>query len=146
MTTLAEKLVNASQLLFIGVGNVLKSDDGVGVYISRRIIERPHITVLTVEVSIENYIGKIQAMEPGEIIMIDCMDLGKEPGAFRLMEINQVEDMTFNTHNISLGAWGDFFPFPAFVLGIQPLNLDFGELLSPPVLRTSRRILNLINT
>ena len=145
MTELAYKLEHAGQLLFIGVGNVLRSDDGVGVYISRRIIERPRIRVLTVEVSIENYIGKIQSMEPEEIIMIDCMDLGSEPGAFSLLEIQQLEDMTFNTHNISLGKWGEFFSSPAWVLGIQPLELGFGETLSAPVFGAANEILRLIN-
>jgi hydrogenase 3 maturation protease len=145
MADLAEKLEHASQILFIGVGNVLRKDDGVGVYISRRIVERPHIQVLTVEVSIENYIGKIQSMHPGEIIMIDCMDLGEKAGAFRLMELSQLEDMTFNTHNISLGRWRDFFPFPAWVLGIQPQDLGFGEHLSAPVQDTARMLLKTIN-
>lgn len=146
MHNLADRLEHGRQVLFIGVGNVLRSDDGVGVYICSRIVERPHIQVLNVEVSIENYIGKIQSMEPDEIIMIDCMDLGSGPGACRLMEIDQLEDMTFNTHNISLGSWKDFFPFPAWVLGIQPLELGFGEHLTPPVLRTAHTIIKHINS
>jgi len=135
----------ARDLLFIGVGNVLRSDDGVGVYISRRIILRSGIRVLTVEVSIENYIGKIQSMHPGEIILIDCMDLGEEAGSYRILDIDELEDLTFNTHNISLGRWKDFFPFPARVLGIQPMELGFGDTLSPPVLRTADNIIGLIN-
>ena len=38
-------------------------DDGVGVYISRRIKNRGNISSLTVEVSIENYIGKINSLK-----------------------------------------------------------------------------------
>jgi len=142
---LADRLALARDLLFIGVGNVLRSDDGVGVYISRRIILRSGIRVLTVEVSIENYIGKIQSMHPGEIILIDCMDLGEEAGSHRILDIDELEDLTFNTHNISLGRWKDFFPFPARVLGIQPMELGFGDTLSPPVLRTADNIIGLIN-
>lgn len=145
MPELAEILKNAGNLLFIGVGNVLKSDDGAGVVISRQIIERPGIRSLTVEVSIENYIGKINSMEPGEIVILDAMDLGAEPGTDRLVALDKVEDITFNTHNISLGRLGDFFHYPAYVLGIQPRTVVIGDELSPPVLKTVNRIIRQIN-
>ena len=103
---------STDRLLFIGVGNVLKSDDGVGVIICNQIIERSNIKSLTVEVSIENYIGKINSMNPGTIVLLDCMELGSNPGAYRLVALDQVEDITFNTHNISLGRLGDFFHYP----------------------------------
>ena len=145
MPDLAEILKNASRLLFVGVGNVLKSDDGAGVAICRQIIERPNIRALTVEVSIENYIGKINSMDPAEMVILDCMELGSEPGETRIVELNQVEDITFNTHNISLGRLGDFFHFPTYILGIQPGTVAFGDKLSSPVLNTVNRLIRQIN-
>ena len=145
MPSLAALLDNANRLLFIGVGNVLKSDDGAGVVISRQIIERPNIGALTVEVSIENYIGKINSMEPGEIVILDCMELDADPGESRIVALTDVQDVTFNTHNISLGRLVDFFHYPTYVLGIQPLTVEFGDRLSPPVLNTVNRIINQIN-
>ncbi len=58
-------------ILFVGIGNVLKSDDGAGVYISRNIRKRGNISSLTVEVSIENYIGKINSLDPDILVLID---------------------------------------------------------------------------
>lgn len=145
MPDLADLLANANHMLFIGVGNVLKSDDGAGVVISRHIVERPNIRSLTVEVSIENYIGKINSMEPGEIVILDCMELGADPGESRIVALADVEDVTFNTHNISLGRLADFFHYPTYVLGIQPQTVEFGDRLSPPVLKTVNRIINQIN-
>lgn len=145
MPELKELLDRARRLLFVGVGNVLKSDDGVGVVICRQIIERPGILSLSVEVSIENYIGKINALGPEELILIDCMELGRSPGNSQLLALDDVQDITFNTHNISLARLGDFFTFPCYVLGIQPANLDFGESLSEPVEEASRNIVKLIN-
>jgi hydrogenase 3 maturation protease len=142
---LKELLDRATRLLFIGVGNVLKRDDGVGVVISRQIKERPGILSLTVEVSIENYIGKINSMEPEEIVIIDCMELGSTPGSYRLLALQDVEDITFNTHNISLGRLGDFFQFPSYVLGIQPESLEFGDSLSQSVADAAREIVQQIN-
>jgi hydrogenase 3 maturation protease len=142
---LKELLDRASRLLFIGVGNVLKRDDGIGVLISKQIIERPGILSLTVEVSIENYIGKINSLEPDEIVIIDCMELGSPPGSYRLVSLDDVEDITFNTHNISLGRLGDFFEYPSYVLGIQPESLEFGDTLTPHVENASRKIIQQIN-
>lgn len=145
MPELIELLEQANHLLFVGVGNVLKSDDGVGVVISRQIKERPGILSLTVEVSIENYIGKINSLQPEELVLIDCMELGQAPGSKRLIALEEVEDITFNTHNISLGRLGDFFHCPSYVLGIQPESIDFGDSLTPAVKDAAKQIIQLIN-
>ena len=142
---LADILTQADRLLFVGVGNVLKSDDGVGAIISRQIIERANIQSLTVEVSIENYIGKINSMDPGAMVILDCMELGASPGTCRMVKLEDVEDLTFNTHNISLSRLGDFFKYPTYVLGIQPLSTAFGDELSPPVREAALQIINQIN-
>jgi len=142
---LAKLLERYHRLLFIGVGNLLKRDDGVGVIISQGITERQDLLTLSVEVSIENYIGKINSLKPEAIVIVDCMELGSSPGTYRLMELENVEDITFNTHNISLGKLGDFFLFPAYVLGIQPQDVSFGEELSPPVREAAQEILEKIN-
>lgn len=142
---LVDMLESANRLLFIGVGNVLKSDDGVGVIICNQIIERANITTLTVEVSIENYIGKINSLNPGTIVILDCMELGSSPGSSRLVALDDVEDITFNTHNISLGRLADFFKYPTYILGIQPQTTAFGDELSPPVLTAANRLISEIN-
>ena len=142
---LAELLTRSRRLLFIGVGNLLKGDDGVGAVISNLITERPGLLALTVEVSIENYIGKIRSLSPEEMVIIDCMELGEVPGTYRLVELGSVEDLTFNTHNISLNRLGEFFNWPTYVLGIQPQDLSLGQELSPPVRRAAGEIAGLIN-
>ena len=80
MHDLDDLLKKSQRLLFIGVGNVLKRDDGVGVIISEGIIERHGIRSLTVEVCIENYIGKINSLDPGEIIIVDCIKVSATVG------------------------------------------------------------------
>jgi len=84
-------------------------------------------SALSVETSIENYIGKINSLNPDILVLIDCVDLKSAPGKFKLLTLNQVQDQTFNTHNISLKKLTDFFSMPVFILGIQPEKIDFGE-------------------
>jgi hydrogenase maturation protease len=133
------------KILFVGIGNLLKRDDGVGVYISSKIKSRKRVSALTVEVSIENYIGKINNLNPDYLVLIDCMDLNSEAGTYKLLDISQVQDLTFNTHNISLKRLKDFFIMPVFVLGIQPEKIDFGENLSYLVKENADNLIKLIN-
>jgi len=133
------------KILFVGIGNLLKRDDGVGVYISNRIKNRDNITSLTVETSIENYIGKINSLKPDLLVLLDCMELKSDPGTFKLLELNQIQDITFNTHNISLNRLSDFFTMPVYVLGIQPEKVDFGENISYLVINIADKIINEIN-
>jgi hydrogenase 3 maturation protease len=133
------------KILFAGIGNLLKQDDGVGVYISRNIKNIGHICSLSVEVSIENYIGKINFLNPDLLILIDCVEMNSKPGTCRLFSPDIVSDLTFNTHNISLKRISEFFEMPVYILGIQPEKIDFGENISYIVMNVADQILQLIN-
>jgi hydrogenase 3 maturation protease len=133
------------KILFAGIGNVLKRDDGAGVYICNKIYQRGNISSLSVEVSIENYIGKINSLNPDILVIIDCVDIGEPPGNIRLMPVSDIKDMTFNTHNISLNRISEFFRAKVMILGIQPESVDFGENISYLVMSISNEIINLIN-
>ncbi|OFX83190.1 MAG: hypothetical protein A2W99_12800 [Bacteroidetes bacterium GWF2_33_16] len=131
--------------LFVGIGNVLKSDDGIGVYISNQINETSEIQKLTVEVSIENYIGKINSLKPDLLILVDCVDFGKQAGYCELLAVEKIKDFTINTHNISLKRVSELFEMPVLVLGIQPKKVDFGDMYTDDVLQTAEKIIKIIN-
>lgn len=144
---LKEQIGKTDQLiLFVGVGNVLHSDDGVGVYIAEKIKEREHIRVIKAEVSIENYIGKINSIQAQLLIIIDGVHFGKEPGYCRIMPVEQVLDFTTNTHNLSLKRISELFTAPVWILGIQPASVAFGENISPVIRKTADAILDIINS
>ena len=134
------------KVLFVGIGNVLKTDDGVGVYISSGIKSSSSVSSLTVEVSLENYIGKINSIDPDILVLIDCVDMKSAPGTYKLMVVNKIQDLTFNTHNISLKRISEFFKMPVFLLGIQPEKLIFGENISYLVKEEADKIINIINS
>jgi hydrogenase 3 maturation protease len=131
--------------LFVGIGNVLKTDDGAGVYISKKIKERGNILSLTVEAGIENYIGKINSINPDILILVDCVDIKMAPGSIKLLTLNQILDITFNTHNISIKRLSDFFRMKVYILGIQPEKVEFGENISYLVKTVANKIVKQIN-
>ena len=135
----------STRILFAGIGNVLKSDDGAGVYISSRIKPTGTVSSLTVEMGIENHIGKINRLKPDILILIDCVDFDKDPGYYDFLPVGEVRDFTFHTHNISLKKISELFAMPVYILGIQPENLSFGENLSVKIKEAADRIIETIN-
>lgn len=133
------------KILFVGIGNLLRHDDGAGVFISTRIRETDHIKVITPEVSIENYIGKINSVDHDILVIIDCVDMKRPPGSFDLIPVEKVSDLTFNTHNISLKKLSEFFRKEVLILAIQPETVAFGENLSYIVHEACDKIIELIN-
>jgi hydrogenase 3 maturation protease len=133
------------KVLFVGIGNLLKMDDGVGVYISSKIENKENISAINAETSIENYIGKINGLNPDILVLIDCLEMNSSPGTCKLLDICEIEDLTFNTHNISVRRLSEFFDMPVFILGIQPEKIDFGENISYLVRNVADQIIKQIN-
>jgi hydrogenase 3 maturation protease len=131
-------------ILFAGVGNVLRSDDGVGVFIVSGIEPRDHISTLLVEVSIENYINKINSISPDILIIADCLDFNREPGYADIIPVSQINEFTISSHNISLKRVSEFLKMEVHVLGIQPADLRVGEHLTPVVKKSAEKIIEII--
>jgi len=125
---------------------VLKSDDGVGVYIAERIREKDKIKALVAEVSIENYIGKINSIPHDILILVDALDFRQKPGYFSLLTPDEIMDYTPATHNISVAKLYGFFKSAVLILGIQPQSVFFGESISEPVIKQADSILSIINS
>ena len=146
MNKLQEFIGNcAENVLFAGIGNVLRSDDGAGVYICKRLKPSRHYLILVAETAIENYIGKINQSGAGMLILVDIVDFGKDPGYYDIIPAEELTDFTLHTHNISLKKISELFIMPAWILGIQPADTSFGEELTGPVRRAALHIIQLIN-
>ncbi len=133
------------RILFAGIGNPLRRDDGAGVALCHQLQPAAWREVLLVEMSIENYIGKINRMNPDLLVLVDCVNFGREPGYWDYLPVEQLTEHTFHTHHISLKTIAELFRMPVWVLGIQPLSLEFGEGLSPAVRKTTDELAMRIN-
>jgi len=83
LETILEK--QNGKILFVGVGNALKSDDGIGIYICRQLKQSDIIQTLIVESGIEKFVGKINSLQPDLLILVDCTDFHKSPGFSQLV-------------------------------------------------------------
>ena len=136
---------NKKKILFAGVGNVLRSDDGVGVFIASGIENRERISTLLVEVSIENYINKINSLTPDILIITDCLDFNREPGFTDIIPVGLTNEFTVSSHNISLKRVSEFLKMEVYVLGVQPADLKVGENLTPAVRKSAEELIRIIN-
>jgi len=135
----------SKKILFTGIGNALKSDDGIGIYICRNIEQRDNISTLIVESGIEKFVGKINSLEPDVLILVDCTDLQMKPGSWELISLEKTIDFTMNTHTISIKRISEFFKMNKFLMGIQPENVKFGETYSEIVKLSADEIVQFIN-
>lgn len=122
--------------LFIGVGNSLRSDDGVGVILAQRLKDK--INIIEAGTTPENYLNKIIGLRPREVWVIDCLDFSASPGQWRIFKAGELNSShLFFTHNFSLELFCKYLKDAAgletFILGIQPKSTRFSDHLSKEV-------------
>jgi hydrogenase 3 maturation protease len=143
--TLEILLYGERSILFVGIGNVLRSDDGTGVYIVNGLIESVKVLKISAEVSLENYISKINKLSPGILVLVDCVDFGEKPGYTNMLPAGSIFEQAMHSHHITLEKIVDFFHMEVYVLGIQPASLAVGEGLTEAVKSAGDRSIAIIN-
>jgi hydrogenase 3 maturation protease len=126
--------------VIMGVGSPLRKDDGFGPLVigELRRLGFDKYPLLDAGTTPENYTGKIAALKPDLLLIVDAADFGAEPGRTALFEPEQILLKGFSTHDLSLKTFAAYLKealprLRIVVLGVQPLAVGFGEGLSPPV-------------
>jgi hydrogenase 3 maturation protease len=126
--------------VILGVGNRLRSDDGIGSLLAERIKDKTPCIVYDAGASPENYLGKIIKDKPDNIIIIDAVDFGAKPGELNIIEGKDVETVNlFSTHNASIALTINYLQSniktDIIILAIQPKDISFGDSLSPEIVK-----------
>lgn len=132
-----------SDILVLGVGNILQRDDGVGV----RVIE--HLRSLELPAGVEVFDGGTAALDllnvvadRQKVIVVDAVQGGGEPGAIYRFAPNDVEvepHPITSLHQIGLletlamAQHLGCSPQNVVIFGIEPKVIDWGLDLSPEV-------------
>lgn len=140
-----EILKPSQDTLIITIGNSLRSDDGVGVYIGEKISNIKNYKVINAYNKPENVIDNALELKPKKVVIIDAADFNGKAGDAKIINEGLIPQVTFSTHT---------FPIPILVkilekdlsckvifLGIQTKSLDFKEELSEEVRRTADEII-----
>ncbi len=133
------------KVVIVGIGNTLKSDDGIGSLLASRTKDKIPFIVYDVGTSPENYLGKIIKDKPDNIVIIDAVDFGGTPGEFRELEGEELKTVNlFSTHNASISLTINYLQsnlkVDIIILIIQPKSLSFGDKLSPEITETLKKL------
>lgn len=150
---------NTKEKIVLGIGNSLKGDDGVGVYIAgsinaliQKIREKsgsakPNITAIDCGIAPENYTSVIRKCQPSGLLIIDAAQMGLAPGSYRIIPPRKKEAVHLSTHSIPIFTFVSYvkeFCQEVLLIGIQPKRMEFGTSVSPEVKRSADYLTSLI--
>ena len=132
----------AGNLLILGVGNLLMSDDGVGIHAVRELALDPPAGVCIADVGTD-FLSALPFMESARrVLVLDAAQGRGAPGSIYRLECDDIELRTESgsAHATSVLEARRFLPPAAAwpditVLGVEPVLLEYGLTLSEPVAR-----------
>jgi len=128
------------KVMILGVGNTLRGDDGAGPYLVKQLEGQIDATLIDCGEVPENFLGKITAIQPSSILIIDAADLGMSPGAVAIFEEDNLGGISWSTHHASLKLFIKCVKADTgcnvLVMGIQPKLTEFGSKISDEVKET----------
>jgi len=135
----------------VGVGHILRRDDGFGPWIAGAV--RPGLSGTTVRVIDaedvpENFVPVIARADCWNVVFVDAVTAEGPPGSVvfgPLADFGEVESSS--THHLALSLSGKFLEAAGkrvFLLGVVPADLGFGSGLTAAVARTATALRDLI--
>ena len=132
---LSDFLSDFEKLIVLGVGNELKSDDGVGPFIVNRLLDeniaKDNILFINAETVPENFTGKIRKENPSHVIIVDACLMGCKPGEIKIVDKEDFANIGISTHSMSLSYFVKYLEmdneFKVIFVGIEPETMDWGE-------------------
>ncbi len=124
-------------IVLVGLGNILRSDDGVGVYLIQRLAGKVNAVCLDAGIALETYLGKIVKAHPDTVLLVDAVHLGLAPGQSQVLTEDEILQNGLTTHDLSPKFFIQYLKEQTsagiYLLGVQPKRVDMGEEMSPEV-------------
>jgi hydrogenase maturation protease len=131
-------------ILVLGIGNLVMSDDGIGVRVVQRLTQSfqfpDGVTILDGGTLGLDLLPQLEGLE--RLLVVDAVDLGKAPGTLvRLSgdDVPIVLETKLSPHQMGLkdllavAMLQGFSPQEMVLWGVQPGTIEMGMELSPPV-------------
>lgn len=130
--------------VLMGVGNRLRRDDGVGAYIAEKFRCDGWISINCGQ-SPENYITKVEEIDPLLIVIVDAAKMGLKPGEYRIIPPEKIDNFALSTHNIPLSIIIRYLgEHRCKLIGIEPKSIEFGNRLSRVVKKSAEEIIKIL--
>jgi hydrogenase maturation protease len=133
----------ASRIVVVGIGNLIRTDDGLGVHALERLRCDPRapsgLTFIdggTYGIELLAYIS-----DSTHLMLLDAVDIGQPPGTLIRMENEELRGLpcAASVHQVGLADLLATLPLVSttpretVLLGVQPACTDWGTSLSPEV-------------
>lgn len=148
-----EKLRNlrGSKAVILGIGNILKGDDGVGPLVCQKLrSEKVSAEVLDAGTVPENYIQTIIKQAPQNLIIIDAIDFGASPGTISIFRPEQLSSLASSTHALSprlfINVIRRQIDIEIYVIGIQPKQTKLGQSPSAEAAEALQSLTDLLSS
>ncbi|MEJ2053133.1 MAG: hydrogenase maturation protease [Calditrichaceae bacterium] len=132
-----------NKIVFVGLGNPLRSDDAAGLVLLNRlksVVDLRKAYFIEAGTNPENYLQKILDCPASLVVFIDTAKHGGQSGEINWLPSGQIETIAISTHTFSIKMVEKYllsersFDFRYCV--IEPENMEMGEGLSESVKRS----------
>lgn len=143
------------RVVILGIGNVLMTDEGVGVHaveaLQRRYLLPDNVEVVDGGTTGMELLPDLQGAD--QLIVIDAVRVGREPGAVVRMEGDEVPAFfktKLSPHQVGLSdvlaalRFSGQEPSRVVLIGVQPVSLGMAMELSPGVAAKMDEVLALV--
>ena len=134
-----------SATVIVGIGNILKGDDGAGPRVCEQ-LERTKISAGLIDAGTvpENYIQRIIKKAPRTLLVIDAIDFCAEAGTIKIFKPHQLNSHVISTHTLSPRLFVDVIcgsiQVDVYFVGIQPVQTQLGQTVSAAVCRAIEQL------
>ena len=128
------------KIAIVGIGNIIRGDDGLGPkFIELMKARSTGAGLFDCGTAPENYIFPILATSCDTVVLIDAADMGIAPGGIKIFALEEISNVSFSTHNPSPRLFTDLLrtgkdDLNIFVVSIQPKTTELGAPISKEVL------------
>ena len=128
--------------LILGLGNLLLSDEGVGVHVARALAERELPAGVSVVEAGTAFLDVLPEIEKADrILLIDAMEGGSAPGSVYRVPFDECRhpEMLASLHGFDMSRVlfmaGNQRAPQVTVFGVEPARIEWGTEVSPVVQR-----------
>ena len=144
--------LNNKKTVIIGLGNIYRKDDSVGLYIVKNIKKRDNFLIFSNENALlEDYIDSIIKFSPEKIIIFDTADFKGAPGEIKKITIDDLNNIkNYSTHTIPIyfifNYIKEYLPkIEIIIYAIQPKDIGYGIDINNDVLIAADKLIKIIN-
>lgn len=133
----------ASRTVVVGIGNLIHTDDGLGVHALKKLQDDPRLPkdVTLIDGGTHGIELLAYLYESSRLLFLDAVDIGEQPGTLVRMAGSELRSLPCgaSVHQLGLADLLTTLPLVSdapremVLLGVQPASTDWGTELSAPV-------------